>query len=111
MRPPRPPKKSETLEVRLPHQTKTAFMAQCRGDGQTASESVRGYIETELGSRHHGARRARLWQAVAAAAAGLALGAVAAPSLARTAPADHAAFERLDQNGDSALSLAEFQRR
>lgn len=107
---PRPLKKSETLEVRLPHSTKTDFMARCRDDGQTASEAVRGYIETELsaGSRRG---RLRLWQTVAAAVAGLALGAVAAPSLARTASADQAAFVRLDQNHDGQLSLAEFRDR
>lgn len=110
MTPPKPAKKSETLEVRLPYQTKRAFMTRCRGDGQTASEAVRGFIETELEGRPR-ARRMRLWHALAAATAGLALGAVAAPSLARTPPADHAAFERLDQNHDGALSLAEFERR
>jgi hypothetical protein len=106
---PAKPKKSETLEVRLPHQTKTAFMARCRDDGQTASEAVRGFIEAELVA---GPRRARsrLWQMTAAAAAGLALGAVAAPSLARTVSADEAAFARLDRNHDGALSLAEFRR-
>lgn len=103
-------KKSETLEVRLPYQTKTAFMARCRDDGQTASEAVRGFIESELAA---GARRARsrLWQMTAAAAGGLALGAVAAPSLARTVSADEAAFARLDRNHDGALSIAEFRRR
>ena len=107
---PRAPKKSETLEVRLPHHTKTAFMARCRNDGQTASEAVRGFIEAEVAA---GARRtrSRLWQMTAAAAAGLALGAVAAPSLARTAAPDEAAFARLDRNQDGALSLAEFERR
>lgn len=106
----RAPKKSETLEVRLPHGAKTAFMARCRDEGQTASEAVRGFIETELASR---GRRGRLraWQALAAAVAGLALGAVAAPSLAQTAPTDQAAFQRLDHNQDGVLSLAEFQRR
>lgn len=106
----RAPKKSETLEVRLPHDAKTAFMARCRDEGQTASEAVRGFIEAELVSR---GRRGRLraWQAVAAAVAGLALGAVAAPSLAQTAPSDRAAFQRLDHNHDGVLSLAEFRRR
>lgn len=107
---PKPPKKSETLEVRLPHQTKTAFMARCRTDGQTASEAVRGYIETELAA---GSRRVRLrlWQIAAGAVAGLALGAVAAPSLARTVSADQAAFHQLDHDHDGVLTLAEFRRR
>ena len=107
---PKPPKKSETLEVRLPHSTKTAFMARCRSDGQTASEAVRGYIETELVA---GCRRGRLrlWQIAAGAVAGLALGAVAAPSLARTASADQAAFHQLDRDHDGVLTLAEFRRR
>lgn len=107
---PKPLKKSETLEVRLPHRTKMAFMARCRDAGQTASEAVRGFIEAELvaGSRR---ARPRLWQMAAAAVAGLALGAVAAPSLARTVSPDEAAFARLDRNHDGALSIAEFERR
>ena len=106
----RTPKKSETLEVRLPHQTKLAFMARCRDGGQTASEAVRGFIDTELRGRPH-AGRTRLWQTLVAAAAGLALGAVAAPSLARTPPEDEGVFQQLDRNHDGALSLTEFQRR
>lgn len=108
---PASPKKSETLEVRLPHHTKTAFMARCRHEGQTASEAVRGFIEAELVARAGAPRRIkRLWHVATAAAAGLALGAVAAPSLARTASADPAAFARLDANHDGALSPAEFRR-
>jgi hypothetical protein len=79
---PKPPKKSETLEVRLPHQTKTAFMARCRDDGQTASEAVRGFIEAELVTGP-GRPRLRLWQMAAAAAAGRARGAGAAPGAHR----------------------------
>ena len=37
---PRPPKKSESLEIRLPFDTKQAFMARCRDEGVTASEAV-----------------------------------------------------------------------
>ena len=83
----RAPKKSESLEVRLPHTTKAAFMARCKGDGLTASDAVRRFIEGEI-DRAAAAEQIRpparpfWWQAIAAGLAGLALGAVAAPSLA-----------------------------
>lgn len=48
---------------------------------------------------------------LAAAAAGLALGAAAAPSLAETKPASPAAFIQLDSNHDGVLSFDEFRRR
>lgn len=102
----RAPKKSETLEVRLPHAAKTAFMARCRDSGQTASEAVRGFIEGELAARS----RLRSWRIAAAALAGLAVGAVAAPSLAQTVGGDRAAFERMDRNHDGVVSYAEFRR-
>ena len=35
---PRPLKKTETIEIRLPHDTKTAFMARCRAEGRTERE-------------------------------------------------------------------------
>jgi hypothetical protein len=109
----RPPKKSETLEVRLPFDTKTAFMARCQNDGRTASDAVRGFIERELTGPVSPPRFARLWQALAAAAAGLAIGAVAAPSLAQTVthPKPIPAFQQLDHNHDGVLTSAEFAAR
>lgn len=106
-RPPSP-KKSETLEVRLPFSTKERFMAQCRDDGRSASEAVRGFIEGELAGRAR-SRRSRVWQVVVAATAGLALGAVAAPSLAKAS--GQTAFEQLDANADGVLTKVEYGRR
>ena len=103
----RPPKKSETLEVRLPHQTKTALMARCQAEGRTASDAVRGFIEGELSPVRR--TRVRGWQALVAALAGLAIGAVAAPSLAQTT--GHASFAQLDRNNDGVLSPVEYASR
>jgi hypothetical protein len=107
----KPPKKSETIEVRVPYGAKTAFAERCRENGQTVSEVVRAFMEREIGAGARPGRiRTGLWHALAALAAGLALGAVAAPSLAQTqAPhGSRAAFERLDRNHDGVVSYDEF---
>ena len=101
----RGPKKSETLEIRLPHALKQAFMAHCQDEGRSASEALRGYIQQAVAEPRRPARRLR-WAVVGLAA--VSLGAVAAPSLAR--PSLPAQFARLDADHDSRLSLAEFER-
>ena len=101
----RGPKKSETLEIRLPHALKQAFMARCARDGCSASETLRGFIEQTLVEPRRTPPRLR-WAAVGLAA--VSLGAVAAPSLAR--PSLPAQFARLDADHDGHLSLAEFER-
>ncbi len=102
-------KKSETLEIRLPYPTKLAFMASCRRQGRSASETLRQFIDDQLDGPKP-ARKAlrRSLHLVAGALIAAAVGAVAAPSLAR--PASHADFDRLDLNGDRAIGLAEFAR-
>ncbi|RRN65436.1 hypothetical protein [Caulobacter sp. 602-1] len=106
------PKKSEVLEVRLPYETKTAFMARCRETDRTASEVVRIFIDQELDGRTAKPRtHGLMWRALAAALAGLFVGAVAAPSLARPTTPSHAVFERLDANHDGNLSFEEFSGR
>jgi len=102
----RAPKKSETLEIRLPFEMKTAFMALCRARGRSASDAMRGFIEAEIGVR----ARLKGWPTAAAAAVGLALGAMAAPTLAQADSRSEAAFERLDKDGDGVISKAEFAR-
>lgn len=101
----RGPKKSETLEIRLPYALKQAFMARCQSDGHSASEALRNLIEQALAEPRRPKRPLR-WAAVGLAA--VSLGAVAAPSLAR--PSLPAQFARLDADHDGRLSPAEFER-
>lgn len=100
----RPPKKSETLEIRLPYETKTAFMDRCRQEGVTASEILRADIEARLAPRAPaGWKRLR---AVAGAAVLLGVGASALPSLAAAVAGP--SFASLDRNRDGALAFREF---
>ena len=108
---PRPPKKSETLEIRLPHAAKLAFMERCRAAGLTASEVMRGLIESEAPTTPKARRMMKGWQALAAAVAGLVIGAAAAPSIAQALPGSRAAFDQMDANHDGVVSFAEFQAR
>ena len=109
----KPLKKSETVEIRLPHATKSAFMARCRAEGRTASDAIRRFIDAELSQTSATRRAPRLsWRPLlAAAVAGLALGAVAAPSLAQSAPPSRAAFDRMDRSHDGVLSFDEYRAR
>jgi hypothetical protein len=45
-----PPKKTDTLEVRLSTETKQAFLARRRSEDRSASDAVRGLIEGHLAS-------------------------------------------------------------
>ncbi|WP_331086302.1 hypothetical protein [Phenylobacterium sp.] len=112
MRNPRPPKKSESLEIRIPHEAKQAFMARCQRDGRSASEALRSYIDREIAGP--APKRGRL---IVGALIAAAVGAVALPSLARQPATDaaaellrRAAFAQLDANHDGVLTLDEYRR-
>jgi hypothetical protein len=109
----KPPKKSETIEVRLSHEAKSAFMERCRHEQLTASEAIRLFIDDRLDPRPV-SRRRRIpsWRILAAGLAGAVLGlGAAAPSFAWAAQDTRPAFDRLDHNHDGALSYQEFRSR
>lgn len=114
-------KKSETLEVRIPHETKQAFLNACREDGTTASEVVREQVQSYLDARERPTLEAkrtlvmtlplnvRRYAPRVAAGGALAVGLTALAVLPSAAAPDiKAQFIRLDVNGDGVLSVEEF---
>lgn len=115
-------KKSETLEVRIPHETKQAFLNACREDGTTASEVVRDKVQDYLDTRERPSLNADKrtlimklpqpirrygWRAAAGGVAAIGfVGIAALPSAA--APDFKAQFDRLDKNSDGVISVEEF---
>ena len=104
----RPLKKSESLEIRIPHATKLAFMERCRAEGASASETLRGFIDGWLAAAAPAPRRRSRLRLAAGLVAAVGLGATALPSLAR--PLERAGFDQLDADRDGRLSPAEFAR-
>lgn len=106
----RPAKKNGTIEVRVPEETKAAFMERCRLDGATASEVIRTFIGERL-SPSNAARSPGIAnrRTILVGTLGVVLGmGVAAPSFARAALEPHSTFEQLDRNHDGVLSRQEF---
>ena len=108
-------KKSETLEVRLPHSKKEAFKAACEEEGITASHAVRTFIDAYL-KRSRRVKLKRIAEDITmklfrnplktAGIAGTGLIAAflfgASPSLA-----EDDSFDLLDANADGILSQAD----
>jgi hypothetical protein len=108
-------KKSEMLEVRLPHPTKSAFMAKARAEGRPASEIVRESIERylvgepTLRQRVGSFVRSHVRWIISLTVAAVAILSVAvAVSPATARPDLKAAFTALDVNGDGVVSQTEF---
>lgn len=113
------PKKSDTLQIRIPHETKKQFLGACHEDRVSASDVLRRSILDYLSLRKRPSpekkdllamipkliRKKRYLAAGLASVAGLALFAVM-PSAAD--PNFRTAFERLDSNHDGKLDLSEF---
>ncbi|RIA47120.1 EF hand domain-containing protein [Hephaestia caeni] len=118
----REPKKTETLEVRVSHETKTAFMATCAANGVSASKVLRGFIAGHIAATdrapprwkefamltHHLRRRPTLTLAGAALFSAIATIALVAPAKAAIDPRVTAAFDWMDANHDGDIDAAEF---
>ena len=106
-------KKNDSIEIRLPDETKSAFREKCRREGRTASDAVRSFIDEQLEPRGSARRRRRsLWRIGAAVALGAVLGGgIAAPSIAAAAGNTRSAFHALDRDRDGLLTYEEFRSR
>lgn len=105
-------KKSETLEVRLEHEVKSALMRKAHGEGRSTSDVVRSFIDSYLAEQPKEARSMllSLWKPTAAigAAAMAVIWAALAPAPLHARPDLKAVFQAMDQNGNGAIALDEF---
>ena len=108
------PKKSEMLEIRIPHGTKAAFMQKAQAEGLPASEIVRQQIDAYLGGASaKGVRTSPLRRRLQVLGVGLgalvtAIVIALAVSPAAAQPDLSAAFASLDTDGDGVVSATEF---
>ena len=107
-------KKSETLDIRLPHEQKQAFMSAVRSNEETASNAIRrfiaDYVSKAEATEHTNPvqeltmtlNRHRLKTLGTAAAAACGLSLIAAMPSAAASP-----FDKLDKNKDGVLTEGE----
>lgn len=108
-------KKSESLDIRLPHQQKLDFMAATKQRGETASQALRRFIadyieEARLAEQSHPVQEITMTLArhrlkTLATAAGAAIGVFSVTAL--PSAADPTAFDALDKNKDGVLTEGE----
>ena len=108
-------KKSETLDIRLPHEQKQAFMAATRAQGETASQALRRYIASYIEEAQAAEQttpvqeltmtllRHRIKTVATASTAALGFFAFTAMPSAATP----SAFDKLDKNKDGFLTEGE----
>jgi Ca2+-binding EF-hand superfamily protein len=110
------PKKSETLEVRLSHAVKKAFMARARVRGKTASELLREFIESYLQETDPWKEKRKMLRKLTMRGTMASLATVVTlqlvlPVAASATPDLQALFERLDTDQNDQLSEEEFSAR
>ena len=109
----KPAKKSETLEVRVEHEVKSALMHKARAEGRSASDVVRKSIESYLAEQPKEARSmlTTIWKPAAALSVGAAaiFWSALAPAPAAAGPDLRKAFERFDADKDGTVTAAEFR--
>lgn len=108
----RPPKKAESLEVRVPHAVKRAFMARARQHGRTASAVLREFIDAYLAGASPSEDRSMYKRYAKPVAAAALIGTVIAahaliPTAASATPDFKTVFDQLDRDKDGKLSPGE----
>ena len=107
-------KKSEAIEIRLPHSDKLDFMEACKARGETASSVLRGAIGQYLEHGHFGANtpkyRSSLMMLSGMIIGGMVVGAVLTnrSETPLENPVMTAHFKRIDTSADGMITLAEF---
>lgn len=107
-------KKSDSIEARLSHDLKVAFMARCEADSRSASDVLRGLIASYLASpeRHQTEARPVMKPIILKhllGAAGLGAVAIAAHAGAITGADAGTHFAAVDLNKDGAVTLSELK--